>query len=191
MRRSRAGGTTGAVHRAGRRRSPPARSARNPCTVVGRTRGFPRNPARTAATNVSVGVPGGGVGDGDAAGEARLLAGDECEPGQEVRGAQGRRLVAGEELLEPGVGGDDRGRARIVARHRLHLVRVRRGELLDDRCQRGALDDELAHARALQGGERRRVERSGQRGARVDVGVEEALEGRDATRRARSVGWRC
>ena len=73
--------------------------------VHGRRRaasGLPRSPASTAATKASSASQSVGVGDGDAARDARLLAGDEREPGEEVRGAQRGRVVAGEELLEAG-----------------------------------------------------------------------------------------
>ncbi len=132
-----------------------------------------------------VGVPAVGVGDRDPAAEARLLARDEREPGEQVRGAERRRIAAGEEVLESRVGGDHGDRSRVVAGDRLHLVRMCRRVLLDFRGQRGSVDDELTDAGVLKQSQRPDVERSGERGARIDVDAEEGLEGGDTARQLR------
>ncbi len=97
-----------------------------------------------------------------------------------MRRPQGRGCVAAQERLQPGVGGDDRGLVGRVARSAPEERGPGGGEAAVEGLERAAVEDEPAPRRGAQRIERHGVEVAGHRGARVDVGAEEALEGFDA-----------
>ena len=126
------------------------------------------------------GIPVRRVGEGHRPGEARLLALDHRERAEEMRRPQGRGCVAAQERLQPGVGGDDRRLVGRVARSAPEERGPGGGEPAVEGLERAAVEDEPAPRRGAQRVERHGVEVAGHRGARVDVGAEEALEGFDA-----------
>ena len=95
-------------------------------------------------------VPRGGIGEGDRAGEARLLARYHRERGEQVCGAERGSFVALEEVLDPRVGREDRHRLIEVAGRAREQRGARRGELPVVRLERAAVDHQPGPHRRLE-----------------------------------------
>ena len=159
-----------------RRRSATGTASRSPATVVGCRSGLLRSPASTAATNVSSASQRSGLVMAMPRAMLGCSPATSASPAEQVRGAQRGRVVPGEELLEPGVGGDDGDRARVVARRRpapctdARACTSRSAGVSACRRPRVAARSRSGAAAAT------RVEGPGERGARVEMGAEEGLE---------------
>ena len=116
------------------------------------------------------------IGERHRAGQARLLALNHRERAEKVRRPQGRWIVALEETLEAGIGGDDGHRVGWVVRSTPEEGGPGGGEPTVERLERVAVDDEPGPDRGPDRVEGGGVEIARHRGARVDVRVEEALE---------------